>query len=262
MLLANQQLAFAQQKLASIAKKSTAFTTDNQGNVYVACADNTVYRYNSKGDSTGFFSSKRRGTITHIDATNPLSILLYHQDIPMITALNGMMGEKFTVDLRKNNIYLCPSIAYSADGDIWIYNALDAVVQKIASSNTEQSDPRQKQKYTSFGFQQLFSEQVQPIFLTEQERQLFVVDSSIGVIMFDQFGNYINTYHLKCSSMQYINGSIVYFANGKLNSYNLKTIASKEAEVADVATALDVRVAPGLVFVRRENAIDIYRGQD
>jgi hypothetical protein len=91
--------------LKSIPIEAECFTTDNAGSLYVATERNTLYRYNLDGDSTGTYSSKRRGPISQIDASNPLNVLLLHKDLAMITALNSMLNEKYMIDLRKFNLY-------------------------------------------------------------------------------------------------------------------------------------------------------------
>ncbi|MEP6930271.1 MAG: hypothetical protein ABI850_09670, partial [Flavobacterium sp.] len=52
--------------------------TDELGNIYAIYTDNTLVRYNEKGDSTGFYRSALNGDIGSVDVTNPLRILLYY----------------------------------------------------------------------------------------------------------------------------------------------------------------------------------------
>jgi hypothetical protein len=236
------------------------FATDRQGNLYVATQRNVVFRYNKNGDSTGFFSSKRRGSIAQIDAANPLNVLLFHKDIPAITAINGIMNEKYMIDLRKSNVYVCPAVAYSADGDVWVYNLLEARMQKSteSTSNTSTVGNEVHQKNWGFNFQQLFSEPINPIFMTEQERQVFIIDTTEGILRFDQFGNYVNTYHFKCASMQFVNNCILYFANGKLNSYNTANLQEQTIVIPNTIDVVDARIEQGRVFVMRKSSVDIY----
>jgi hypothetical protein len=246
--------------LKSVAVQAQCYTTDNAGNIYAATAKNIVYRYNRDGDSSGIYSSKRRGAITQIDASNPLNVLLFHKDIPMITALNSMMNEKYSIDLRKFNLFMCPAVAYSADGDIWTYNTFENMIQKVNTYGADQNNSTPKLRQgESFGFTQLFEQQVQPRFITEQERQVFVVDSSQGIIRFDQFGNYVNTYHFNCDRMQYVQGNIVYFQQQTLHSYNTTTFA--EAAIAVPSSdeiIIDMRIAPQRLYVLYANHLDIY----
>jgi hypothetical protein len=236
------------------------FSTDRQGNLYVATARNVVYRYNKNGDSTGFFSSKRRGNVSQIDASNPLNILLYHKDIPAITAINGIMNEKYMIDLRKSYIYTCPAIAYSADGDVWVYNTLETRMQKSteSTSNSGTQGNEVNQKNWGFNFQQLFTKAINPIYMIEQDRNVFIVDSTEGILRFDQFGNYVNTYHFKCNSVQFVNNCLIYYNDGQLNSYNINTLQEQKIIVPDAVDVIDARIEQGRLFVMRKGSVDVY----
>jgi hypothetical protein len=238
------------QLIRSIAIDAHLISSDKFGNIYIAKNDNTVFRYNNNGDSTGFYNSIRRGKITQIDATNPMRILVYYADIPMLTVLDRMMSEKVSIDFKKIKIYNCPAISYSADGSTWAYDAVQTQMIKL--------DDEQANFTHSFNFLQLFQTNIQPIFITEQERTLFVIDTLNGILKFDQFGNYITTYHFSASEIQYIQQQIVYFKNGFLFSYHTQSLVEKKLALPEPSTIINARIERDRVFVLRKNRLDIY----
>ena len=66
--------------IRNIPVQARLLAVDELGNSYVVRVDNTVFRFNENGDSTGFYRSTLNGDIGTVDATNPLRILLYYPD--------------------------------------------------------------------------------------------------------------------------------------------------------------------------------------
>jgi hypothetical protein len=236
--------------IKTIAINASLFTTDKFGNIYLAKQNNSIVKYNHDGDSCCVFNATSRGAITQIDATNPLNILVYYNGTMQINVLNNLLVLKQTIDLKKNNIYNCPAISSSADGDIWIFNSLYNQLQKI---NAEQ-----KISDKSINFTQLFNTEIAPVLLTEQERNLFVIDTIQGIMRFDQFGTYITTYHFNTNNFQYINNQMVYYKNGVLTNYNITNITEKNFPIANPENIIGVRIEKNRAFILRKNSLQIF----
>lgn len=235
--------------LKSIPCIGQTFTTDKAGSIYIA-QDKGVFRYDENGDSTGFFAAVRRGQIQQIDATNPMRILLYYPEIPQVTVLNRVMVEQANLDLKKVNIYNCPTIGYSADGDTWVFNYFTNELRKLKDDLTFQP--------LNINLQQLFGKNILPLQITEQDRYLFLVDSTEGIIKLDRFGNYVTTYHLPATEIQYIKHQMVYREKDSLKVYNTQTIQEKSLPLPQPKDIKGVRVERNRVYILREKQLDIY----
>jgi len=102
--------------------QSTQFTTDPVGNVYIVKGNNTLLKYNAKGDSIGFFNEIKKGKITQVDASNPLRILIFLADYGNVLMLDNLLTLKNTLKLNSLGIINATCIANSADGSIWAYD--------------------------------------------------------------------------------------------------------------------------------------------
>jgi hypothetical protein len=253
---ANTQLLAADslQLLKSISIVGHIISTDKSGNVYCATNKNTIYRFDANGDSTGFFNTVRRGKISQIDATNPMRILVFYNDVPQLIFLDKMMSAKSSIDLKSLKIYDCPSISNSADGLVWAYHTINAELVKI--------DDNAKISSSSFNFLQLFQTNVQPIFITEQERMLFVIDTNLGILKFDQFGNYLTTYHFSPKELQYVNKQLVFYIDGEIVNYNLQTLQEKKLIIPNAVDVINARIERNRLYVLRKNTLDIYSLND
>ena len=176
--------ALAQDTLRSIPVKAHYLSTDESGNAYVVRNDNVLIRYNDRGDSTGFYNSVLNGDIGSVDALNRLRVFVFYPDYSRIVWLDQTMNLQAEADLKKLGIPAGALAAPSSDNKIWVYDSYSAMLRKIDENGVVQrtsNDLRQQLDFVPQGIQ-----------LLERERKVFLVDSSRGVLVFDQFGSYLS----------------------------------------------------------------------
>jgi hypothetical protein len=233
----------------SIPFKATLFTTDPVGNIYLISSSNAVYRYNNQGDSIGFFNEIKKGKITQIDATNPLRILLYYAEYSQIVVLDRLLTKKSAMRLNNSGLFNVNCVANSADGNIWIFEPASGTLLKI----DDKVDIRQ-----STALKTLLPENLDPCFMVEQDRNLFMVDSLEGIKRFDQFGFYKTTYAFQTKEVQFINDYLIYYKAPHLYSYHTTTLEEQKLEVPLPNDVKQVRVERNLLYVLRSDRLDIY----
>jgi hypothetical protein len=171
--------------LREVPIKARLMTIDELGNVYVVRENNSLVRLNEFGDSTGFYRSIQNGDIGAIDATNPLSVVVYYPAYSKIVLLDRMLAQKNELDLRRLNILTSSVVASSADGNLWVYEPFNARLHKIDEQLNElgqTNDLRQEIQTVP-----------SPSFMVERDRKVFMADTARGIFTFDRYGNYINT---------------------------------------------------------------------
>jgi hypothetical protein len=117
--------------LASRPMTARAITSDELGNIYAIHTDNTLARYNERGDSTGFYRSALNGKLGTVDATNPLRLLLYYPAFNKVQILDRQLALKSEVDLRTLRIMAPTAVATASDGNIWVYDPINARLLKL-----------------------------------------------------------------------------------------------------------------------------------
>lgn len=235
--------------IKSIPFKANLFTTDPVGNVYLVNSSNTLYRFNNQGDSIGYFNEIKKGRITHIDATNPMRILLFYADYSQIVVLDRLLAKKSSMRLNTSGLFNVNCIANSTDGQIWIFEPASGTLLKIDD----------KVDITlSVSLKPLLPENLDPSFLVEQDRNLFMVDSVEGIKRFDQFGFYKTSYAFNTKEVQYINDYLIYYNRPYLFSYNTSTLVEQKLEIPIPNDVKQVRVERNLLYVLRNDRLDIY----
>ena len=234
----------------SIPKTSSSFTTDNLGNVYLV-SGNVVEKYSPEGEFLKSYSDNNLGTISLLDANNSMKLLVFYEPFQQMTILDNMLAP--TVDpfqfepMGYNQISL---ICSSHNNGTWIYNKQNSELIRFDQSF-------QVTNQTGNLSQQLLME-INPDFLMEQNNKVFLNDSTKGIFVFDIYGTYNKTIPIKgLRHFQISNDLIIYFKDGKLNSYNMKTLEEGKISFPE-SQAIDARTEKEKLYLLKQKSLDIY----
>ena len=140
-------------------------------------------------------------------------------------------------------------IANSADGNIWIFEPASGTLLKI----DEQLDIR-----FSVVLKNILPENLDPNFMVEQDRNLFMIDSIEGIKRFDQYGFYKTSYAFQTMEAQYINDYLIYYQAPYLHSYHTTSLQEKKLAIPSPEDVKQVRAERNLIYVLRNDRLDIY----
>jgi len=226
------------------------FTTDPLGNVYLVMNDQSVLRLNARGDSIGFFNQVQKGVLTHIDATNPLRVLLYYAQYGQVLILDNQTSLKSTYNLNRLGVFNAPTIANSADAQSWTYDPGTGELLKV------DDEPQVRFKT---GLRNVFDETLNPCFMVEQDRTLFIVDSLKGIYVFDQYGLFKMRYPIKTKAVQFINQYLVYYHAPHLVSYHVRSFKEQQRVLPHPASIRQVRLERNVLYLLRHDGLFIYQ---
>ena len=235
--------------IRSIPVAARLLSSDPLGNIYLVKENNTLLKLNNKGDSIGIFNEIKKGKITQIDAGNPLRILLLFADYNQVVILNNVMTQKAILRLNSIGLNKVSCIANSADGSIWLYDQAFGTLLKV----DEQLDLLQ-----TTNLRNIEENPLDPCMMSENERSLYIADTTDGIRKFDQFGFYNTTYRFKTDNFQIFNTSLVYFNSPFLYSYNVLSFTEKKIELPDGGNIISVRTERNSIYVLRTSQLDIY----
>lgn len=236
----------------SIALEADYFTTDPIGNVYLVKHDNYILKLNARGDSLGVYNDVRKGKITQIDASNPLRILVYYGQYGQITILDNMLSAKNHLDLKRIGLFNVPCIANSADANIWIFDPAGQLLKIDEQLNIRFSTP----------LRNMLDYSINPQSMLEANRELYMCDSSEGILKFDRFGFYSTRYNFFPTEFQMINNNLVYRKDSTLVSYNVRSLTDSKIMLPEYNNIIQVRFNRNKLFVLRKNSLNIYALQE
>jgi len=256
LLLAGPLLAAdSLQVIRNIPVNARLMSVDELGNVYVVRRkDNTLIRYTAAGDSSTNFKSIANGDITYIDVTNPLRILVYYPDFAKLVLLDRMLTVKNELNLRQLNILNSNAVGLSADGNLWVYDQFNFTLNKL--------DLQLNYIIKGNDLRQQLADIPSPVYLTERDRKVYMCDPAQGIMIFDQYGSYMNTLLIKgVQQLQVVENQLIYYRDHALHAYHMLTF---EEAVIDIPAQgnkaiLQAALCRNVLYVLYEDRLALYR---
>ncbi len=239
--------------LKEIPVKATLLSTDKVQQCYIRTTDNDVVKYNAEGKEIFRFNNNNLGSLGMIDATNPFNILLYYPEYLTIVTLDRTLNQTSEFNLYNLDVVEVKAIGMSNDNNIWIYDDLAFKVKKINRRGVvlEEGDNLSLELGIS----------IQPNFMLEKDNRLYVNDPSIGILVFDIYGNYIKTIDLKgLTDFQILNRQLIYVKEGLVHTFHLTSLFSNTLPLPpDVSTEDKIHIQQNRLYVLQKECIKIYR---
>ena len=237
----------------SIPGTFTDFTVDNLGNLYLISQNGQLKKYSPTGDSMAVFNNLRRyGKLHSVDISNPLKLLLYYRDFQTVVILDRFLNTRSTVDLRKAGLYQVKAVAQSYDNNIWIYDEQESKLKKVGDDGHILDQ--------STDFRLLFDSVPSPAYIIDQNKQLYLYDSSKGVYIFDYYGAFKKRIQFTgWTDFAVINQTILGRDGKFLYRYEPGTLDLKQFPLpVYMLAAKKIVLGPSALYTLDEKGINVY----
>ncbi|MBI1782487.1 MAG: hypothetical protein HYR66_14170 [Sphingobacteriales bacterium] len=230
------------------------FTVDNLGNIFLISSTNQLKKLNSNGDSVGVFNDVRKyGKLYSVDVTNPLKMLLYYKNFVTIVVLDRFLNIQNTIDLRKQNIFSVKAVGQSFDNNIWIFDEQNARLKRIGEDGKVMNE--------TVDFRLLFDSIPSPAQIFDQDRYVYLYDSTKGMFIFDYYGSLKNNLHYTgLKNVQVIGKTIFGVKNNQFFSYTMGDIQEKLFSLpAKDSEAQKMLINSTGLYILNNNELRVYR---
>lgn len=202
-LLIGLVFAFSASRDNTIKHASTAFTTDNIGNIYLVNHDELL-KYTPDGKLFRRYSNLRLGNISSIDATNVLKPLLFYKDYQQLVFLDNQLTENSApISLEKLGYEQTELACSSANNSFWIYSKQNNEVIRF--------DEASRKLVNTGNLKQLLKENIEPNYMIEHNGHLFLNSPEQGIFEFDMFGAYVRTIAIKQLKQFQVDENIIFY---------------------------------------------------
>jgi hypothetical protein len=236
--------------IKSIEIKASLIATDKLGNLY-AIANEEIFKFDAKGNLLQKNSLKNFGILNNLDVSNPMKILAFYKDYNKIIFLDNMLAPSAgTIDLSSIGFDQATLACSSHDNALWLYNSLNFELVRM--------DPTFKITHQSGNIAQLTGMAIKPSALFETNNQVYLCDSTIGVLVFDVFGTYIKTIPIKNIVDLQVENNIMYFMdNNGFGSFDTKLLQQFQINLPE-KNINQIKLQKNRVFIRLDQNVRIY----
>ena len=173
----------------SILIQNDFISCDNIGNVYVVKGD-AITKLNTSGKVIRTYSNKKLGKIFHVDASNPLRILVFYKDFSLIVFLDSQLTQNGeSIQLENMNLEQSDLACSSFNNGAWVFSRQNAELIRV--------DENLISVIRTGNLNRLMNVKLEPLYLLEHNGFVYLSDKSEGILRFDIYGNYSKTISLR-----------------------------------------------------------------
>ena len=245
------KVAFANDSLV-ITQSSKYVTTDKLGQVYIVNTDDELIKYNAQGQQQFLFFDRTLGEITFIDATNPFQVLVFFEDFQTIVWLDRTLNPISKMNLSQFGFFQVNTICMTSDNQVWLYDNTTFQIKKI---NTQGEVTLETQELNNL------TEQLHPNFILEKNSRIYLNNPKTGILVFDNFGQYIETIPIKdLTTFQIMDNYLWYSKSTKLYKYHFQTLQTQAVTLPfQIATSETVFKQKNTWFWVKQKAVVIIK---
>ena len=226
-LLLKDILAFSQnfEWIKSIeVNEPTQVSLDRAGNIYFSTFNGDIIKYSPNLNERIIFSPSNPNTTTILEAWQGLRVFSFHRDLQQYRLINRNLSLNEDYSFPTNLIGFAEIATSSYDNNVWVIDQIDFSLKKydIFSKRVRSRTPLDLV---------INPDNYELLHCKEYQNRLFVSTRNYGIMIFDNFGNYIKTYQKKGITFFNFWEDTIYFLEGnvlvKLNLYNEETVHSE-----------------------------------
>ena len=233
--------------------KFSAMNVDMLGNIYVITETNQLKKLNSNGDSLSTYNDvKKFGTVSSIDVSNPLKVLLFYKNYGNVVFLDRQLVFRNSFNLKQQNLFKVKTIANAYDNNTWIYDEQDFKIKKIKDNGTTISE--------TTDLRQVFDAAPMPTKIIDNNSNLYLYDTQKGLFVFDYYGSLKQKIPLKeWTNIAISNNNVLGISGDVLNNYDIKTLVTKTYKLPAFFTNYkDLIALNGKVYLLKKTGVEIY----
>lgn len=152
--------------------------------IYYINKDKQLIKLSSIQEKTYVYSDLMIDESTQIYTQNPFKVMLYKKDVGDVIILDNRLTMNSKINLYNLGYFSVSSITYSMDNQsILLFDTYRQQIIKL--------DQQNKEIFQSVNMAQLLQERISPVQIKEFENKLYLLDTTLGIYIFDQLGTYI-----------------------------------------------------------------------
>ena len=231
----------------NIVEKIDQVEVDNLQNIYILTIDNRILRYDAELNKKFEYNDGSIGDIVSIDATNPQKILCFIADFNRILILDNTLAEIKMLDLSTTEFLDVTAVARSNDNRIWMFDPINQVLVKIDNLGNAQ--------FTSNRLSDYNLGTVNPTIIREKENKVVMVDEDLGILVFDNFGQFLKMIPEKDVDYIQVFGPYIFYSQyGSFYQYHTKRF-EKEPISLDGEGFIKFKMTKEFVYLYGESGL-------
>ncbi|RIY11751.1 hypothetical protein D0T11_06205 [Hymenobacter rubripertinctus] len=229
-----------------------AASLDRRGNLYVADRQNNLRQFGPDGQALNTYSPPLPGHVMQVEAWNTAKVLVFYDDRQQVLVLDRFLSPISELALATYLDGQARVVTLAPDDRYWLLNESDLTLRQF--------DVTQK-RFTITTPLDLLIGRSRPDFrfLREYQNNLYLLDRTGGVYVFDNLGNYRKKLPLPGLTYVGFRGDELYYvAADGLHFFHLYQLTERVVPLP-VATAPQVLVGDEYAYLLTTTGVQVYK---
>jgi hypothetical protein len=231
----------------------TKVSIDRAGNIYLASFDGDIIKYDPELTTKQVFSPPSPNTTHILEAWQGLRIFTFHQELQIYRLINRNLSLFEEYSFPPDLIGFAEIATPTFDNNVWVIDQTDFSLKKLNIT--------QKRVMSVTPLNLILNpDEYEILNSREYQNRLFLSTRQNGILIFDNFGNYIKNYPF--SGIVYFNfyGDEIYFLHeNKLLIINLYNEETKSRELPAGNKWILALVYDDLTYLFTNRTIALYK---
>ncbi|MBC6990702.1 hypothetical protein [Hymenobacter sp. BT491] len=229
-------------------------SVDRRGTLYVADQQNNIHQYGPDGQPLNTYSPPLPGHVAQLEAWNTTKMLVFYDDRQEVLLLDRFLAPITQVRIADFLDGMVRVATLAPDDKLWLFNESDLSLQLY--------DPT-PQRLTLRTPLDLIIGRTKPDFrfLRQYQNNLYLVDRTSGIYVFDNLGNYRKKLPFNGLSFVGFRGDELYYvgSDNALHFFQLYTFAERLLPLPAVGDVRQVVLGEQYTYVLTAAGVLVYR---
>ena len=229
----------------------TALSKDRKGNIYIANDAGDVLQFDIDGNLINTYSPDKPGVVTLIEAWAALRILIFYQDFQEYLFLDRFLNASPYYQIDHEDVGFSSLLTLAEDNNLWLIDNENLNLVKFDITTNQVLINTSLNNY-------ILMEGNDLNFIRAYQQQVFINDAGNGILVFDNFGNYIKKLPVK--GLDYFNfqkDELYYLSDGAIHFINLYSLQERTIPLGAKKRYHSVLLIDNKAFLAGEKIVDI-----
>ncbi len=233
-----------------------AASLDRRGTLYLADRDNNLRQLSRDGQPLNTYSPTQPGHVALIEAWNQNSVLVFYDDRQQVLLLDRFLAPLSEIRLADYLDGTVRTATLAPDGLLWLLDESALTLREF--------DPQALRVVQSTPLDLIIGRSRPDFrFLRQYQNNVYLVDHTSGIFVFDNLGNYRKKLPFTGLSFITFRGDeLVYLAAGQLHFFHLYNLTERTQALPpdlDATTVRQVLLSDQLAYFVTAEGVRIYR---
>ena len=230
----------------------SALSKDRKDNIYIANDAGDVLQFDINGNRINTYSPDKPGVVTLIEAWAALRILIFYQDFQEYLFLDRFLNASPYYQIDHENVGFSSLLTLAEDNNLWLIDNENLNLVKFDITTNQVLINTSLNNY-------ILMEGNDLNFIRAYQQQVFINDAGNGILVFDNFGNYVKKLPVK--GLDYFNfhqDELYYVYGDAIHFINLYSLRERTIPLGAEKQYHSVLLIDNKAFLAGENTIDIF----